>query len=262
VVRELRSLPCAAEIGPLRAGLQPGTSAALLFNSGRNGGYAFGNNLGLRLALELGVDLAVLANSDVEVAPGFDGALRRRFASEPRLGLLGARVLNPDGSLQSCGGRLDRLKTVTRAVNPSENGAAAMDYVPGCFLALRRGVIESCGFLPEEYFLYFEDVDYCQRAKKAGWLLDAEPTIEVRHREGSSSGAAVNTFRVFWCERGKVIFNWKHRPWCLPWHLAYVLLRFAAVLCLPRRRFEALPLVRGSLAGLLWCLGVRGEARP
>lgn len=172
----------------------------------RNGGFAYGNNAGIRAALAAprGPDFLLLLNPDTIARPGAIGALVAFMHDHPRAGIAGSRLENAAGGVDCSAHRdhsplseLDdaaRLGPLTRLLHrhavspPVRNEAHACDWVSGASLMIRREVIEAIGPMDEGYFLYFEEVDYCRRARDAGWSVWYVPASRVVHLEGASTG--------------------------------------------------------------------------
>jgi N-acetylglucosaminyl-diphospho-decaprenol L-rhamnosyltransferase len=171
----------------------------------RNGGFAAGNNVALRELLPEGRHAAfLLLNPDTYVRPGALRALVDRLDSDPAVGIVGSQLEYPDGSLQGSAFRFPspmselevgidlgltrRLLARWATMYPQSDAAQRCDWVGGASLLIRREVLESVGLLDEEYFLYFEEVDYCFRTARAGWTCWQEPASRVVHLEGQATG--------------------------------------------------------------------------
>lgn len=170
-----------------------------------NNGFAAGNNVGLK-ALENGpaVDYIWLLNPDTLVLPGATNALVDFLTEHPRVGIVGSGLLNLDGSFQTAAfrfpsvlGELEnwiRLGFVTKALEPyrvpmlERSKACRVDWVSGASLMLRREVFEDIGPMDEKFFLYFEETEYCHRARTAGWDIWHVPESRVTHIAGQSTG--------------------------------------------------------------------------
>jgi GT2 family glycosyltransferase len=180
-------------------------SWARFMASPRNGGFSAGNNVALRELLAEGDHEAfLLLNPDAFVLPGALGALVERMESDPRIGIVGSRLENLDGTLQRSAFRFPSatselegsisLGPVTRLVSrwaisfPPSDVPHPCDWVAGASLLVRRQVLETVGLLDEEYFLYFEEVDLCLRAARAGFTCWHEPRSRVVHLEGQATG--------------------------------------------------------------------------
>lgn len=168
----------------------------------RNGGFAYGNNAGIRAALASTdhVDYVMLLNPDTIVRKGAVKALVEFMDGHPRAGIAGSLLENGDGGVECSAhtfpsplGELDegaRLGVLSRLLRryvvtpPLRAVAHPCDWVSGASMIIRRQVIEGIGLMDENYFLYFEEVDFCRRAKLAGWECWHVPDSRVMHLEG------------------------------------------------------------------------------
>ncbi|MBC7972779.1 MAG: glycosyltransferase family 2 protein [Verrucomicrobia bacterium] len=172
----------------------------------RNGGFAFGNNAAIRPVLESTVasPYVLLLNPDTVIRPGAVKALLAFMNDRPDVGIAGSRLEELDKTAQQSAfrfpnvmGELDfglRLgiasKLLSRwAVVPEiADCPHQTDWVAGASMMIRREVFESIGLLDENYFMYFEEVDFCLRAYRAGWSCWYVPQSHVVHFVGQSSG--------------------------------------------------------------------------
>lgn len=175
----------------------------------RNGGFSFGNNAGIRLALATAkrVDYVMLLNPDTIAREGAVKALAAFLDHHPHAGIAGSLLENRDGGVErsahrvhsplselNAGARLGVLNRLLRryvALDGSSAEAHRCDWVSGASLIVRREVIEQVGLMDEGYFLYFEEVDFCRRAQQAGWECWYVPDSRVMHLEGASTGVSV-----------------------------------------------------------------------
>lgn len=178
--------------------------------SDRNLGFTGGNNLIIRAALASSdrPDYALLLNSDTVVHDGALEALVAFMDSHPRAGIAGSQLLSPSGQIRaspfryfSVASELDRglrfgaiSKLLSRwaVVPPTPDRPAHADWVSGASMMLRRTMLEEIGLLDEGLFTYFEDVDLCLRASRAGWDVWYVPESRIVHLEGASSGVSPN----------------------------------------------------------------------
>lgn len=172
----------------------------------RNGGFAFGNNAAIRAVLAAAEPPAYvfLLNPDTVARPGAVGALVEFMEAHADVGIAGSRLEDPDGQVQSSAHRVHspltelengaRLGIVSRLLAnrivspPVQDTPHRCDWVSGASMIVRREVIESIGLMDEGYFLYFEEVDFCDRAQQAGWACWYLPDSRVVHDEGRSTG--------------------------------------------------------------------------
>jgi hypothetical protein len=179
-----------------------------LVRSPKNLGFPGGNNLGYHHSSGR---YFLLLNSDTVVSKGTFSALVEFADTEPRAGLIGPRVLNPDGTLQmSCRrfpslgaglfrntplGRLFPNNRFTRdylMADFSHDEVREVDWLSGCALMARREMVEQVGLLDESFFMYCEDVDWAWRARQAGWRNLYFPGASLIHEIGRSTDKAVN----------------------------------------------------------------------
>jgi GT2 family glycosyltransferase len=168
-----------------------------------NRGYADAANLGIAATT---APYVLLLNADTRVQPGALRALGRYLDENPRAGLVGPRLLNPDGTLQaSCrhrpgplqvllmktlpGRLLARLPGAGRAYLPawSHDRPRLVPWLVGAALAIRRSAFAEVVGFETGYFMYFEEVDLCLRLAGAGWEVHFAPVAEVVHVEGAST---------------------------------------------------------------------------
>lgn len=172
----------------------------------RNGGFAYGNNVGIREGLARGErpSYVLLLNPDTVVRPGAIKALVEFMERTPRAGIAGSRLEDPDGSVQVSAfrfpgvlselesglriGMVSRLLSRWRASPPARGEEHETDWVAGASMIVRMEVFEEVGGLDERYFMYFEEVDFCLRARRAGWACWYVPGSRVVHLVGQASG--------------------------------------------------------------------------
>lgn len=186
-------------------------AGATLIRSPRNGGFAAGNNLAFDHArgLDWTPDAVLLLNPDALLRPGAIMEMVRVMQSRPKIGAVGARLENEDGSfwvasfhfptLMSEFSRELALGAAVRRwpvlIEDSEIPVQA-DWVSGACLMLSWPMIEALGPLDEEYFLYFEEVDYQLHARRAGWEVWHAPQAVVMHVAGASTGISDGAAKV------------------------------------------------------------------
>ena len=172
----------------------------------KNQGFSFGNNVAIRQALAdpNPPDLILLLNPDTVAQASAIDALVSFMELHPDVGLAGSRLENPDGTTQWAAkrfhtffselddavsfGPLSKLLNRWSIAHSEQSTPHPTDWVPGAALMIRREVFESIGLLDESYFLYFEEVDFCLRAKRAGFDCWYVPQSRVVHFVGQSTG--------------------------------------------------------------------------
>jgi len=150
----------------------------------------------------------ILVNSDVRLLDGCLPAIDRRMRQDPKIGVLGCRIHHPDGTIQpSCrrfptlglqlieASGLSRLFPASPRLNAYKLGgfdhrsAREVDQVMGSFFLIRDSVLRELGPLDTDFFMYYEEVDYCLRCRRAGYKVFFESEAAVSHEGGGSSRA-------------------------------------------------------------------------
>lgn len=177
---------------------------ATIIASNRNLGFAAGNNLAIARARG---EFVLLLNPDTELREDAVSKMVAWMRMSSRAAIMGPRLANHDGSLQASVRRLPtpysqalimlklhhalpRLKALRRyfAADFDYDKAAAVDQVMGAAFLVRRSAFERLGLLDERFFIWFEEVDYCKRAKDAGLQVWYAPVATVVHHGGESFG--------------------------------------------------------------------------
>lgn len=175
--------------------------------SPRNGGFSYGNNFAIRPLLEeKDFGAFLLLNPDTVVRRGALKPLLEALDRDPKIGIVGSRLEDPDGKAQrsmfrfpSVLGEMEwsmAIGPVTRLLKrwtisrPPPDEPSPCDWVSGASMLIRREVFERIGLFDEGYFLYFEEVDYCLRAARAGWRCWYEPRSRVVHLVGGATGVS------------------------------------------------------------------------
>lgn len=171
-----------------------------------NGGFAYGNNRGIEpyLADSRTPEFVLLLNPDTVARDGALEALIRHLENNRHVGIAGSRLEDPDGTPQRSAfrfpsiageiaygggfGRFLRLMKHWQVALPVTNETIDVDWVAGASMIVRREVFESIGLLDEQYFLYYEEVDFCLQAQRAGFLCQYVPASQVVHLVGRASG--------------------------------------------------------------------------
>jgi GT2 family glycosyltransferase len=193
---------------------------------GRNHGFARAVNEGCRLGLG---EWLLLLNPDMTVGETFlDGVLALTdevAAAEPRAGIIGFGLRNADRSRQLSAGLFPTLAgTLAGLARPRARrkyrdlGArqrCPVEWVTGCCLLVRRSCLESVGGLDEDFFLYYEDVDLCRRARAQGWSVWYDPGHTAVHHQPLHARPVPPALRLI-TRHSLLTYGAKHWP---RWHL-------------------------------------------
>ncbi len=196
-----------------------------LIKSPENLGFAKGNNVGIRQCQGRYI---ALVNPDVIVFPGCLDALADFLDQNPKVGNVGPRVFEPDMSMQSTCRRFptlwnnfcDATGLARRFKNSRFFAGEHMFYFPhdrtlkvdvlvGCFSFIRRETFEAVGLLDDNLFMYGDDVDWCRRARKAGWEVVFFPGAQAIHDRGKITAPYPVRFAL--AQQRSVLYYWtKH----------------------------------------------------
>lgn len=165
-----------------------------------NRGFAGGNNLGFQ---SVRAENYLLLNSDTHVVPGSVSHLLETLDRRPDVGAIGPRLQSPEGEAQiSCfryrtpitelldaagTGPLDRLFSKCLVPMGIFDEPTEPKWLSFACIMIRRAVIDQIGLMDEDYFMYFEDIDYSRQIRRAGWRILHDPSARVVHLRGGSS---------------------------------------------------------------------------
>jgi hypothetical protein len=178
-----------------------------VITNSENAGFTRANNQALALAQGR---YLFLLNPDTELHAGALQTLFDFAETNPRAGIIGPQLFYGDGSVQSSRRRFptlataflestilqqwfprNRVLTNFYMLDTRDNATQPVDWINGAAMFVRRAVYEQIGGLDEAFFMYSEELDWCYRAKQAGWEIFYLPTARVTHYEGKSSEQAV-----------------------------------------------------------------------
>jgi len=203
---------------------------AIIIQNSTNLGFAKANNQAMRLSKGRNI---LLLNPDTQVKKGTIEALKAFMDGHPEAGVLGAQLLNSDGSKQNSIANFPSLatellnKSLLRWLWPDRfpgkgrkyTQPIEVDSVIGACMMVRREAIDQVGLLDEDYFLFLEETDWCYRMKKAGWKVYHVPHAEVYHFQGKGAERDKKRAKVEYY-RSRYIFFKKYRGF-----LQYFILR-------------------------------------
>lgn len=201
---------------------------------GENRGYAGGNNVGLRYALErCSADFVWILNGDVIADRG---ALREMLcvaAKHPRAGMIGSKLLRHDApeTIQAVGGGYilpvlchDTQLGAGKPANSVDGAPLKLDHLVGASLLVRKDAIADVGPIDESYFLYREETDWCIRMRRAGWELRCATHAVLWHKQCHSVGFK-SPIHDYYAVRNMLMLVRKMYPVWLPTAFGYFALR-------------------------------------
>lgn len=179
--------------------------------SEKNLGFAGGNNLGIAEATG---EYVLFLNNDTEVDPGFLEPLVQLFQSNPKAGAASSKIIyhNSDNIIQYAGstclnpytGRNKRIGYMEKDMGQHDS-LRETDLAHGCAMMVPKRVIDQVGMMPELFFLYYEEIDWCESIKRAGYKIYCVPTSKVFHKESMSVGKK-STLKTYYMTRNRLLF--------------------------------------------------------
>ncbi len=185
-----------------------------IINNKNNLGFAGGVNVGIRYALSQKADAILLLNNDTIITRPMLPTLVKTLQKEKRVGIVapviefkkkGQTLFDLGGHVIMPFGRTYHTEVATPSASPVKN----IEYVSGCCMLIKREVFEKTGLFDERFFLYYEDVDFCLRAKQKGFLVDVASSVNIYH-ELSKSAGKLSALSVYHQLRSALLFGKKY----------------------------------------------------
>lgn len=182
-----------------------------LIISEENLGFAGGNNLGIQHS---NGDYLLFLNNDTEVDPGFLEPLVELFKSNAKAGAASPKIIyhNSDNTIQYAGStRVDPFTGRSKRIGWMEKDHGQHDQLRktdlahGAAMMVPRSVIDQVGMMPEFFFLYYEEVDWCETIKRAGYDIYFVPGSRIYHKESMSIGKT-STLKTYYMTRNRLLF--------------------------------------------------------
>ena len=201
-----------------------------LIRKKENLGFAEGNNIGMRDALKRGADYVLLMNNDVIVPRNLVVQLIKVAERDSKIGLLAPKMYFAKGYefhkekyskkdlgkvIWYAGGMIDWDNTYSshKGVDEVDKGQydkqEETDIVNGACALIRKEVIEDIGYLDKKLFLYWEDADYSQRARRKGWKIVYTPETHLWHKVAQASGIG-SDLNDYFLTRNRMIFGMRY----------------------------------------------------
>ncbi len=177
-----------------------------------NLGFAGGNNLGIKQA---GGDYLFFVNNDTEFTPGLVQTLAETLDSYPACGMVSPKIIyySQPGMLQYAGFTAMNYYTCrNKCIGQFEQDNSQYDnltgetgYIHGAAMMLRREAVIKAGFMPEAYFLYYEEMDWCEQVRRAGYTIRLNMQATILHKESVSVGTKSN-LKEYFMNRNRILF--------------------------------------------------------
>ena len=183
-----------------------------------NEGFAGGNNMGIKLAKG---DYFFLINNDTEVTPRLIEQLVESMSSNPKIGLISPKIhyFDKPGLLQYAGyTNMNYYLARNHCVGQFEEDKGQYDllsgetgYAHGAAMMVSREAADKAGLMSENYFLYYEELDWCERIRKAGYEIHTNLTALIYHKESVSVGKR-SALKEYFMTRNRILFIRKNAP--------------------------------------------------
>lgn len=201
-----------------------------IIRSDKNLGFAGGQNLGIKWGLENGDDYFVVLNNDVILEENFLIKLLKTFTDEKNCGIVSPKIYFAKGYefhkdrykeedlgkvIWYAGGKIDWQNLIAFHIGVDEvdkgqyEKVEATDFASGCCEMVKKEVFEKIGLFDEKYFLYYEDNDLSQRAKKAGFAVYYQPKAHLWHLNAGSTGGSGSSLHDYYITRNRLLFGFK-----------------------------------------------------
>lgn len=205
----------------------------------KNKGYAHGINIALKQALDLGFLKFVVINNDVIVDNNFISNVQHSLETNKN-SIIGGKIYYAPGYeyyknryhkyekgkvIWYAGGSIDwnNVNGVHRGVNEVDHGQydslVTIDFITGCLMCFDKTIILKTGYWDESYFMYFEDGDWCERAKKKNIQLLYDPSIVIWHKNAQSTGGSGSSIQKKYQKYSRLKFGLKYAPLKTKLHL-------------------------------------------
>jgi len=200
-----------------------------IIRSEENLGFSGGQNLGIKYSLERGADYVVILNNDTEVDENLVSNLIKSFRDN--IGIVSPKIYfakgyefhkdrykeNEKGKvIWYAGGIIDweNVIGIHKGVDEVDKGqfnsSMETEYATGCCMMVKAQVFEKIGFLDDKYFLYYEDADFCIRARNNNFKVIFEPSGLLWHKNASSAGGSGSSLQDYYITRNRLIFGFRY----------------------------------------------------
>lgn len=210
-----------------------------LIEAEENAGFSAGNNVGIKYAIENKSDYILLLNNDTVITENSIDKMYSELKKHDDIGIMSCRIMYFDDKelINCCGGKISYLKGTAVIYNKGKkykgNDKQELiytDFTTGCCMLMKSELIQEIGLLPEEYFMYYEDVDFCAKVQKSGYKIGVCLNAVIYHKESAASGGGENTFAIHWNTRNRIIFINKYGCYGIITKLFFYLTRIIVIL--------------------------------
>ncbi|MBI2195600.1 MAG: glycosyltransferase family 2 protein [Candidatus Levybacteria bacterium] len=205
----------------------------VFIRNSENLGFAEGHNVGIRYALGRGADYVIILNNDTLLDKNFAREMVEAASKDSKVGIVGPKIYFAKGFeyhkgryekedlgkvFWYAGGQMDWKNVIGhhRGVDEVDRGqydnTFETDYVSGCCMLITRKTLEKVGTFDKKYFLYYEDNDLSQRARKHGFKIIYEPRAVIWHKNAGSAGGSGSSLQDYYITRNRMLFGINYAP--------------------------------------------------
>lgn len=231
--------------------------SVFFIRSDKNLGFTGGNNLGITYAKG---DYLFVINNDTEVTESLIGRLVATLEEHPEVGVISPKIYyfdKPD-TLQYTGYTdMNYFTGRNKCIGQYEKDNGQYDYLTGktgyahgAAMLVRREAMEKAGVLSDNFFIYYEELEWCERIKKAGYEIWVDMQALLYHKESMTVGKQ-SAFKEYYMNRNRILFNRKHAP---AFAFAIFTLFYTAVIIpktllgyLRRKQYHFIPVFRNAI---------------
>ena len=224
-----------------------------LIENKENLGYAGGNNIGIKHALENGADYVFVLNNDTTVEPDALKKLIAAAEADSKIGIVGPTLTEDSPPGKTYFGEISWLKTeLTHSYSYPRTPLGKRQYIIGAGMLIKRELLEKIEGFDEIYFLYFEDADFSIRAQIAGYKLKVVPEAVISHKVSTSTKHLGSPLILRYHMRNALIFNslnapWTIKPFLIFWAGYIVLKNLVKMFIMPSKIASADAIIEGVL---------------
>lgn len=237
-------------------------NSVIILNNDRNSGYGSGNNVGINYSLaQPDCEYIWILNNDTLLERNALSESVEYCKKNDHIAICGSKLIYypSDNEVQGIAGKYHKWTVSTShikevaAVRPGSEGAVTFDYVIGASMLIKRQVFEKIETFDPKFFLYFEELDLCMRARKAGFNIGTCEASIVYHKESATIGDQRSYFSMFHYYRSLKIFLKKHYPFFIP--IMYVKMMLFILNSIRKKKYKQ----ASQLFSIMKALGTRGE---
>lgn len=188
------------------------TKIILTFGS-VNGGFAYGNNLGIQMAIQKGFEYICVLNNDVIINNDFLSPLLRKLSNDSTIGVIGPCIIDDNDFVINTGNKIKMTSiSFKHGINEGEkfhnvtDKIFDCDFLTGACLIFRSSIINVVGYLPEQYFLNFEETEWCRKIKMNKYRVVCDAQSVICHT-GEKTIGKINGLQVYFLRRNIVLFE-------------------------------------------------------